>query len=399
MNFLESLVEPSSFPPRWNSGNWTNIHGWTHILSDFGIFLAFLSISVTLFWFVSQRKDLFFRGVFQLFGGFILLCGFAHLLEAVIFWEPLYRISALVKAATAIISWVTVIAVIRNLPDAVNLPGLKKVNDQMRREIDRRKVAELEAEQVREELKSMLFVASHDLREPVRGIVSFTEILQKESAGKLDETSLDLLDRISKGGKHLSSLIENIQSLAHLREDKRKIAMVDARQSIKTALEEMNPLIYSKSASITVSDRLPQLFANEFWLERIFFNLLSNAVKFAPEGETPLIEIKALDKSELSEDTAGIVISDKNETIPEQKTREVFDLFKRNTGRGIDGTGAGLAIVRAAAKRYGGRVWHEAREGGGNHFKVTFYDAPVDSIIEGQLNAPLESDSPELNPE
>lgn len=379
MEFLRTLFDTSSFPARWNCGDWTAPHGWTHIISDLGIFLAYTSIPIALFWFIFRRKDLFFPAIFWLFGSFILLCGLTHLLEAIIFWEPFYRFSAVIKAMTAVVSWITVIAVVKVLPTALDLPGLKITNDKLRKEVEQRKAAELEAAQAREELENVLFVASHDLREPVRGIVSFSEMLEMEGSEQLDETGKDLLQRVTRSGKHLAQLISGIQEIAHLREDRRQTEMLDSREAIDTALAELDPLIFSSQGTVEISEKLPTLYSNRFWLERIFYNLISNALKYSEEGVPPVVEINSIPEERLEAERVGIIVSDRNATIPKSKREAIFELFRRNSHPGIEGTGAGLAIVRAAAKRYDGKVWHEARKGGGNRFFITFRDKPYRS--------------------
>ncbi len=85
-DYLSMLFDTSDFPARWHSGQWTTAHGWLHILSDLGVWSAYIAIPCVLGYFVLRRKDLPFRSVFLLFGAFILACGATHLMEAIIFW-------------------------------------------------------------------------------------------------------------------------------------------------------------------------------------------------------------------------------------------------------------------------------------------------------------------------
>src|SRR4051812_33533788 len=81
-DFFAHLFDTSDFSPRWYCGAWTSEHGWLHILSDLGVWSAYLAIPCVLGYFAMRRKDLPFRGVFVLFGAFILACGSTHLMEA-----------------------------------------------------------------------------------------------------------------------------------------------------------------------------------------------------------------------------------------------------------------------------------------------------------------------------
>ncbi|CAN5380234.1 hypothetical protein BH11PLA2_BH11PLA2_44990 [soil metagenome] len=125
MNPLEQLFDTSDFPARWNCGRWTASHGWLHILSDLGIWSAYLAIPMVLAFFLLRRRDLPFRKVFLLFVLFILACGTTHLIEAIIFWWPAYRLAGVVKLFTAVISWTTVIALIPILPRALSMRSVE----------------------------------------------------------------------------------------------------------------------------------------------------------------------------------------------------------------------------------------------------------------------------------
>ncbi len=125
MDFFTSLFDTLDFPRRWDCGLWSPAHGWLHILSDLGVWSAYLAIPGVLGFFLLRKKDVPFRGIFWLFGAFILACGATHLMEAVIFWWPAYRLAGLIKLLTAVVSWATVIALVPVLPRALAMrsPG------------------------------------------------------------------------------------------------------------------------------------------------------------------------------------------------------------------------------------------------------------------------------------
>lgn len=106
--------------PRWVCGEWTPVHGWLYIISDVVIFLAYMVIPFAMVYFVRKRwDDLPFRHVFWLFIAFIALCGTSHLVDAIIFYVPLYRFNALVLVATAIVSVITVGSMLKVIPEAL----------------------------------------------------------------------------------------------------------------------------------------------------------------------------------------------------------------------------------------------------------------------------------------
>ncbi len=117
ISFFQNLFDTTGFPPRWYCGSsWTEELGWTHIIADFVIFLSYISIPIGIFLISKKRKYLNYTFLISLFIAFIILCGITHLIEASIFWQPWYRLSALFKVTTAIVSVITSIALIYYTP-------------------------------------------------------------------------------------------------------------------------------------------------------------------------------------------------------------------------------------------------------------------------------------------
>jgi PAS domain S-box-containing protein len=131
MDFFRKLLDTSDFPPRWDCGLWTPEHGWLHILSDLGVWTAYLAISCVLGYFVVRRKDVPFRAIFWLFVAFILACGTTHLMEAIIFWWPAYRLAGLIKLLTAIFSWATVLALVPLVPQALAMRNPRELEQEI----------------------------------------------------------------------------------------------------------------------------------------------------------------------------------------------------------------------------------------------------------------------------
>jgi len=145
--FSNKLFDTADFPARWYCGTWSKDVGWLHIVSDLGIFAAYFTIPGVLLFFMLRKKDLPFPRVIWLFATFILACGFGHLIEAGIFWWPIYRFSGLVKGFTAIISWVTVFMLIRLMPAALRLPSAALLTSKLIKSQERLDIA-LEAAEV-----------------------------------------------------------------------------------------------------------------------------------------------------------------------------------------------------------------------------------------------------------
>lgn len=138
VDFFQNLFNTSNFPPRWHCGQWSQFHGWLYIISDLLIWSAYFTIPVIIVKFISQKQGLRFQRIYFLFAAFILACGTTHLLDAIIFWYPYYRISALIRFVTGVISWITVFYLIKIVPIAFSL----KSAEQLEEEVELRKRVE-----------------------------------------------------------------------------------------------------------------------------------------------------------------------------------------------------------------------------------------------------------------
>ncbi|HVZ26179.1 MAG TPA: PAS domain S-box protein [Sediminibacterium sp.] len=118
IDFFRKLTDTADWPPRWHCGQWTAFHGWLYILSDLLIWLAYFTIPVVIIRYISRKQHARFVRLYFLFAAFILSCGATHFLDALTFWIPMYRLNALARFITAVVSWVTVFTLIRSLPKA-----------------------------------------------------------------------------------------------------------------------------------------------------------------------------------------------------------------------------------------------------------------------------------------
>lgn len=152
IDIVTRLFDTRGFPARWQCGSgWTDNPslGWLHILSDLAVWAAYFAIPGILVFFILRKRDLPFRLVFLLFGAFILFCGTTHLMEAVIFWWPAYRLAGIIKLLTALVSWATIFALIQVAPMALAM----RSPEALEREIKARQLAEDALRQVNAELE------------------------------------------------------------------------------------------------------------------------------------------------------------------------------------------------------------------------------------------------------
>ncbi|WP_315814048.1 hypothetical protein [Paraflavitalea speifideaquila] len=131
VEFFAKLLKTSDWPPRWHCGKWTEFHGWLYIISDLMVWSAYFAIPFIIIRFITRKHDAQFIRLYFLFAAFILACGATHFFDAVTFWFPVYRVNALVRAITGIISWITVFYLIKILPKAFTLRSSRDLEEEV----------------------------------------------------------------------------------------------------------------------------------------------------------------------------------------------------------------------------------------------------------------------------
>lgn len=378
LEFFTRLLDPVGFPPRWQCGLWSSGLGWLHIVSDLAIFAAYFAIPVLLVVLVlRRRRDIPFNRVFLLFAAFIIACGSGHLIEASMFWNPVYRLSGLVKALTAVVSWLTVLALVPALRKALTLrtptqleaevelrtTELQESRALLERRVDERTEA---YRQSNEDLERFAYVASHDLQEPLRMVSSYMELLEDEHVEQLDDDAREYVRYAADGARRMQVLLDDL--LAYSRAQSRELVPepIPAEEAFEAALDNLALRISETSATIT-HDPLPVVSFDRTQLVQLFQNLISNALRFAKAGETPRVHVGAQRNGE------EWVISVRDEGVGfDMKFKErVFDLFKRLHKRGAyEGTGIGLAICKKVVERHGGEIDVVTAPGEGTTFRV-----------------------------
>jgi hypothetical protein len=151
--FITKLFSADDWPARWVCGKWSSFHGWIYITSDIAIWLAYFVIPAIIIFFVQKRHNLPFLPVFWLFGAFIILCGSTHLIDAVMFWWPGYRLSALLRVLTALVSMATAFMLIKELPKLIE----ERPEDELKTYQLEKQLKQYEAEiiELRNQLKNM----------------------------------------------------------------------------------------------------------------------------------------------------------------------------------------------------------------------------------------------------
>ncbi|MBX2850684.1 MAG: PAS domain-containing protein [Phycisphaeraceae bacterium] len=232
------------------------------------------------------------------------------------------------------------------------------------------------------DLKSLLYVISHDLREPLRAIRNFSGLVVEREYDGLQDSSKDMLNRVVRGAERLDQLLADVLTLSRAQRAEPATGKVPADGIIDEVLTDLQATIDRCAAQVDVQDGLPELEVDAFWLRQAVHNLVTNALKFTLPDESPLVTVRPFNDcpptsdnempSSTSRTMVGLIIEDRGPGVEEHQRERIFGLFQRGVSRDVPGTGAGLAIVAEVAERYGGRVWVEDRDGGGARFILAF---------------------------
>ncbi len=226
--------------------------------------------------------------------------------------------------------------------------------------------------QINDELQQFTFATSHDLREPLRTINIYAQMLQRRTAGKLDEKSSECLDFVLVGASQMDRLINALLDYSKAGEvTTEPLVEVDLEAVLGSALAVLARSIEEAGAMVT-NDPLPRITGSELHIGQLFQNLISNAVKYR-RSEPPRIHVSA----ERREEGWLFSVSDNGQGIPSDQFSNIFTVFARLHGHDYPGTGIGLATCRKIVERYGGRIWVESEVGRGSTFFFTLSGAPV----------------------
>jgi PAS domain S-box-containing protein len=235
-----------------------------------------------------------------------------------------------------------------------------------------RKAAQEELELRNRDLTSLLYVISHDLKEPVRAIQSFSMLIRQQEDSQLDERNQGFLKRVIDASARMHALLDDVLLLSRAQRTVNASESVALGEIIGSVLQILAARIEETEASVVVHEPLPIVMGDRRWLIQALQNLVANALKFTLPGEAPNVEIAPASESELGGAEAGLVVRDRGPGVDVEHAERIFDLFQRAVGRNVEGTGAGLAIVRGVAERHGGGCRVVPREGGGSNFILTF---------------------------
>ncbi len=217
------------------------------------------------------------------------------------------------------------------------------------------------------ELEQFAYLASHDLKAPLRTIGNYSSLINRRYGQQLDEDGVSFLKFITEAAKHMNALLEDIFAYSKIGKVEVEVEAVNLQERFDLALRLLHEDIASRRASVT-SDQLPVVTGNPTQLYQLLQNLLDNALKFVPASRQPEITVRVTDSGAFYH----FKVKDNGIGIPKNKQEEVFTIFKRlNSKEEFKGTGIGLAICKKIVETHGGSIWVESDGELGTTFHFT----------------------------
>jgi light-regulated signal transduction histidine kinase (bacteriophytochrome) len=224
---------------------------------------------------------------------------------------------------------------------------------------------------VNEDLESFSYSVSHDLRAPLRALISYSQIFQEDFYDKLDEEAKSLLDRIKYNSNRMNTLINDLLAFSKMGRKPLLKTRVDTGDLVQKVIAEL-PETQQHKVAFKIN-HLENAYGDPSLLQQVWVNLIDNAVKYSSKKDTPEIEISCTRQN----DEIIFSVKDNGAGFDMKYADKLFGVFQRlHSAREFDGTGVGLATVQRIIKRHDGRIWADARENEGATFSFTL---PVES--------------------
>jgi PAS domain S-box-containing protein len=234
-------------------------------------------------------------------------------------------------------------------------------------DIDEQKRTEDELRGANQDLEQFAYSASHDLKEPLRTIKIYSELLIQRYSDRLDGEARQFLDYLKNGASRMDLLVRDLLAYTQVTKVELPAEAIEATGALQSAISNLDAAIKESGATITL-DPLPAVRVHEIHLKQLFQNLISNAIKY----RDPQRPVKVHVRCRRHDGAWLFAVRDNGIGIAPQYKDTIFGLFKRlHTSDAYSGTGLGLAICQRIVERYQGKIWVESEPGRGSVFLFT----------------------------
>lgn len=244
---------------------------------------------------------------------------------------------------------------------------IKKLNEELELKVrDRTK----QLETVNKELESFSYSVSHDLRAPLRSVIGYSQMLEEDLGGKLDDANQQTLAGIKRNALRMNRLIDELLEFARFGKKELAKTTIDCASLVNQVVNDLTANEPNQTKIIVGS--LPPLKADRQLITQVWVNLISNAIKYSKKKQAPLVEIGTQQR----DNETIYFVRDNGAGFDMKYAEQLFGVFQRlHSVEEFDGTGVGLSIVKRIVTRHGGEVWAEAEVDRG---AVFFFTIPAE---------------------
>jgi PAS domain S-box-containing protein len=217
------------------------------------------------------------------------------------------------------------------------------------------------------ELTQFAFIASHDLQEPVRKLLFYSDYLLQKYTGNIDGKGVEYLKNMHGASQRMRNLIQDLLLFSQIHKEKMEFRDIDLNVIANEMHQDLEMTIEEKKATLTI-DPLPKIQADGGMMRQLFTNIIGNSLKYSKPGQSPEITVTNQEVDGYLE----IAFADNGIGFDEKYNAQIFTLFQRLHTRDVyEGTGLGLAICRKIVELHNGKIRAEAKEGVGATFYVS----------------------------
>lgn len=213
-----------------------------------------------------------------------------------------------------------------------------------------------ELQRSNEDLQQFAHVASHDLKEPVRKIKTFTSRLEEHLQGQLDESASRFIGRIHVAADRMFNMIDGVLMYSKINSNLQKATLIDLNEVLKNIETDLEVSLQNTNGEIYYND-LPKLEGASVLIYQLFYNLINNSIKFAKKGTPPVIVISSKIVAENQKAIALITVEDNGIGFEDEQSAQIFETFTRLNSKDVyEGTGLGLSLCKKIVERHGGTI-------------------------------------------
>ncbi len=218
------------------------------------------------------------------------------------------------------------------------------------------------------QLENFAYIASHDLKAPIRSVISFMQLLRKNLLSTIDEKNLRFIDIILEASTNMQVLIDDLLSYSRINTQALEFEEVDVNILIERLLIDLNAVVTEKEAEIVVAKMPSNIYADESRLRQVFQNLITNGIKFIDKDNKPKLNIEYKDLGDYHQ----FSVRDNGIGIEKTYLDKIFLMFKKlHSENKYQGTGIGLSICKKVIDQHLGEIWVDSELGKGSTFHFT----------------------------